>query len=87
MQNYIIIIIIILRTMTTIVSNNQNNFPKDNSILNIFLVDKTGSMMPVAPQTVSGFQEFIKFLWFENFSRGLVWSYFLVRTTTIILSL
>lgn len=42
--------------MTTFISNDQ--IPKDNNILNIFLVDKTGSMHTVAQQTVSGFQEF-----------------------------
>jgi len=42
--------------MTTFISNDQT--PKDNSILNIFLVDKTGSMHTVAKETVSGFQEF-----------------------------
>ena len=44
--------------MTTIVSDNQTNSPKDNYVLNIFLVDKTGSMTPHRKTTVSGFQEF-----------------------------
>lgn len=44
--------------MATMASHTQNNSPKDNFILNIFLVDKTGSMHHAAPQTVSGFQEF-----------------------------
>ena len=40
-------------TSMTSMKNTQNN-----NILNIFLVDKTGSMNICAQQTVSGFKEF-----------------------------